>query len=355
MSTKGEVVRKPLWKTALLAGVVLLVLAGTWTWVRHRRSGSGTDEIRVFESTTAPTSWQLVQRLTGRDLLKERNIQIKIIPSVGAAPPHTALLAGQVDVGGGDWVGWINVIARGGKIKALWGGSAVTGGYKAGILVLDKSPIHSIRDFKGKTIAVNTLGLGAEYVIKRMLKRNGLSLSDVQLLVVPVTNEEQVLRSRQVDAVAWMTNGGIWFEAALERGGVRIIPGSSKFEVYGREATTTAGGFREDFIRQHPDLVRRYVAAIEESKRIIWDAYQKDPEGVKKIYAELTEKLGGNPLLAKYYRPTSPQTMIPTDWDLQFWIDDLVEEGKLKPGQVKPSDIYSDEYLPSQIQGKRGR
>ena len=31
---------------------------------------------------------------------------------------------------------------------------------------------------------------------------------------------------------------------------------------------------------------------------------------------------------------------------MQWWIDAMVEQGQLKPGQIKASDIYTNEYNP---------
>lgn len=34
------------------------------------------------------------------------------------------------------------------------------------------------------------------------------------------------------------------------------------------------------------------------------------------------------------------------DSDAQFWIDWLVKDGKIKEGQFKPSDIYTNQFNP---------
>jgi ABC-type nitrate/sulfonate/bicarbonate transport system substrate-binding protein len=313
--------------------------------VRKEKQGSRDVVIKVADASTTPNSWDLVTKLTGRDILKEEGVNLKKIPGTSTAPSFQALLSGQYDVAGWAWMGWVNVIAKGGKIKAVDATGAITKeqNERSGILVLEKSGIRTIQDLRGKTIAVNTLGLNAEYVIKLILRKNGIPLDQVQLLQMPTENMEQALRAKQVNA-AIAPSGGIWLDLALDRGGVLVIPGTRSHEVFRQDATSGGTGFRVDFIQAHPDAVRRYVTAVEKAKRIIWDAFQKNPEIVRKAYAEIAKEKGGNPQFGKYYLPVSPDLTAIKDKDIQYWIDVLVSEGKLKPGQIKPSDVYTNEF-----------
>jgi|GEM_PF-194059 ABC-type nitrate/sulfonate/bicarbonate transport system substrate-binding protein len=337
---------------ALAAAVVAAVLAVHIFWQKQQNSlKDGEVAIRVIRSATAPTDWELVQALTGRDVLKEENVKIQeIFGSTAGWLPMMVLMTDKVDVSGGGWPGWINSRARGGKIKAVIGGGSSYQnwpGRKAGLLVLENSKIHTIKDLEGKIVAVNVLGLTGDYVVKLMLKKNGIPLNRVQIIAVPAENQEQVLRSGQVDAVADTTSGGPNFERILARGGVRVIPNTGKYEVLGY-ADSTGTGFREDFIKKYPDTVRHYVSAVEKSRRILWDEYKKDPDRVKNEYAKLVTEKGGNPQLAKYYLPPIhlPSYEFITGNEIQRWIDTMVDEGQLKPGQVKVDDVYTNDYNP---------
>jgi len=111
---------------------------------------------------------------------------------------------------------------------------------------------------------------------------------------------------------------------------------------------TTGEGFLEKFIREHPDAVLRYLRAVDGARHIVWEEYQKNPDRVRKVYAEISGAKGGNPAVANYYRGTrwSPQNQFITDRDIQFWIDKFTEDGLLKPAQIKPSDIYTNTFNP---------
>jgi ABC-type nitrate/sulfonate/bicarbonate transport system substrate-binding protein len=339
-------------KILLLAVIAAVIAAAGWFVAGKARPEKDKVAIRVLEST-APNQWELVKKLTGRDILAEEKVTLEAVHSVsggGGTTSLQALIAKNVDVASSAWPAWINIVASGGKIKAVLGTIVSTRENKSGtsgLLVLEESSIHTIKDLVGKRIAVNVLGAEADYVIREYLKQNGLSIDQVQLVVVPGENQEQMLRSRQVDAAAWTTSGGPQFDMTVEKGGVREIPGTRNYDVKG-ETVFLGFGFRNDFIEKHPDTVRRYVRAYDVARRILYDEFQKDPERVKKAHAEIAQEKGGNPKLSKYYEATSwtPKFPFIADKDFQWWIERFVENGQLKPGQIKPSDIYTNEFNP---------
>lgn len=333
--------------------VVVLVIAGAgWSFFKEERHDEKEVAIRVGESSTSPNSYELAQKLTGRDILKEEGVTLERIPiqgGGGGTVTMQALLASNIDVAGGSISIWVNAISKGAKVKLLLPGSVTELPEHSGLLVLEESNIHTIKDLVGKKIAVNVLGAEADFIIRTFLKQNGLSINQVELVVVPAENEEQVLRSKQADAVAWTTSGGAQFDRTLDKGGVRRIPGTSSFETRGSlPLLTTSEGFREEFIKEYPDTVRRYLKAVDSARHIVWEEYQKNPERVRTAYAEITAAKGGNPQMAKYYRGPrwSPENQFIADRDIDFWIEKFTEAGILKPGQIKPSDIYTNEFNP---------
>ncbi|MEI8101991.1 MAG: ABC transporter substrate-binding protein [Chlorobium sp.] len=329
-----------------LAIAAVLIGAGYLFSTQAKKAGDQVS-IRLLDSS-APSEWELASRLTGRDILAEEGIQLENITlaqSGGGTISIQSLLANNVDYATSAWPAWINAIAGGGKIKAVANGMTTSKTNPGnGLVVLENSTIQTVKDLTGKKIAVNVLGASADYEIREYLRRNGLSIDQVELMVVPGPQIEQVLRSGQVDVAAWTMGGGIDYEIAMSRGALRELPGTRRYAIRG-ETITMGSGFREDFIKKHPAIVRHFVTVLEKSKRILWDEFQKDPEKVKKAYADIAAAKGGNPKLAEYYRSSfSPDYPFAQDKDLQWWIDILVSEGKLKPGQISPSSVYTHEY-----------
>jgi ABC-type nitrate/sulfonate/bicarbonate transport system substrate-binding protein len=334
--------------TILLIAVAALAVAGAgYFYLQQGKKADTQTKIRLLDSS-APSDWELASRLTGKDILAEEGVQldnITLAQSGGGTISIQSLLANNVDYATSAWPAWINAIAGGGKIKAVATGMTTSGTNPGnGLVVLENSAIRTVKDLAGKKIAVNVLGASADYEIREYLRRNGLSIDQVELMVVPGPQIEQVLRSGQVDVAAWTMGGGIDYEIAMSHGGLRELPGTQRYAIRG-ETITMGSGFRQDFIKKHPLLVRHFVTVLEKSKRVLWDEFQKDPQRVKKAYADIAPAKGGNPELAKYYRPTfSPDYPFAKDNDLQWWIDILVAEGKLKPGQISPSAVYTNEY-----------
>jgi len=331
---------------SVLAVIITTSLLG-WFVVKKTNQNRDPEVIRVSDSSV-PNNFELAKRLTGKDILKEEAVSLKPITIHGAGG-GLALLGHNTDVGGGSISIWVNAIGRGAKAKLLLPGSITEQPEQSGLLVLEESNIHTIKDLVGKKIAVNVLGAEADFIIRIFLKQNGLSINQVELVVVPNENQEQVLRSHQVDAVAWTSTGGLQFDRAVENGGVRRISGTSSFETRGGVSQIiTVEVFRDDFIKEHPELVRRYLRAVDRARYIVWQEFQKNPDRVRKAYGEISAEKGGNPELAKFYRGVrwSPKHQFIMDSDIQFWIDRFTEAGMFKPGQIKLSDVYTNEFNP---------
>lgn len=341
-------------KILSIAIVAVLIVGGGLFFTKEEKQNEEIVTIRGSVSTS-PTEFEIATKLTGRDILKEEGVKFEpvIIQGSGGTVTMQALLANNLDVASGTSITvWVNAISNGAKVKLLYP-DGITDKETApfeGLLVLENSSINTIKDLAGKKIAVNVLGAGADFKIRKLLKQNGLSKDQVQLVVVPMANQEMVLRSKQVDVAAWgATSGGTEHDMAVEKGGVRKIPGTTTYEAFDNQSMIVNGvGFREDFIQEHPEAVKRYVKAVDSAKRLVWEEYRKDPERVKRAYADIAEEKGGNPKLAKYYRGPrwSSEHQFITERDIQFWIDYFVEDGILKPGQIKASDVYTNEFNP---------
>ncbi|PDV87881.1 sulfonate ABC transporter substrate-binding protein [Rhizobium sp. H4] len=244
-----------------------------------------------------------------------------------------ALASGDVEIGSAATSAVLNSIIGGNDFVAAYPSNGINDEVQSTFYVLEDSPIKSIKDIAGKSIAVNTLGAHLDYTIREALHSVGLPSDSANQVVVPGPQLEQVLRSKQVDIAAF----GYWqttFEgAALKNGGLRAVFDDT--DVLG----DIAGGFvvlRRDFIQQHPEAAKIFV---EQSARAL-DYARKHPEETKKILAKALGERGENPDIAQYFRGYGVRAGgLPVERDIQFWIDVLVREGKLKQGQLAAKDI----------------
>jgi len=271
--------------------------------------------------------------------LKDKHIRIESEGySQGGPESLVAMASGSVDIAGAAIPAIINAIASGAQIIGVMPDGGVDKDVSSKFFVLASSGIKTPEDLKDKSIAVNTLGAHLDYTTREYLRNHNLPANDVSLMPIPGPQLDQVLRHKQADVVAV----GAWqsmFAGKIEaEGDVRVL--FTDYQVLGNVVLGT-DAMKKAFITEHPQAVRDFVTAS--AKAVDWTA--EHPDEARKLVADLLRKRGDNPELAKYWpgyglRPHARYT----DHDAQFWIDVLVREGRLKPGQLSPADIETDKY-----------
>jgi NitT/TauT family transport system substrate-binding protein len=181
-------------------------------------------------------------------------------------------------------------------------------------LVVPKgSPIQSVEDLPGKTVAVNALKGLAEVVISRSLEKQGVDYREVKLLEVPFPEMPAALEQQRVDA-ALLTEP--FLSAVLAQGGTQIDAPSVEtlpnfpngVYVASEQYIAENGDIVDRFARAmnksleyaaaNPDEVRRIIptytetpeAAVAEMRLPVFDA-ELDQKGIE-LEAELTAKYG---------------------------------------------------------------
>ncbi len=251
----------------------------------------------------------------------------------GGPASLVALAGGSVELGSAATAAVLNAIAAGNDFVAAYPSNGINDQAQSIFYVLEDSPIRSIEDIAGRTIAVNTLGAHLDYTVREALHQKGLPEDGANLVVVPGPQLEQVLRSGQVDVSAF----GYWqttFEgAARKAGGLR--PVFDDTDVLGE----IAGGFvvlRRDWAKAHPEEAKTFVEA---SARAL-DYAREHPAETREIFARVLTDRGENAGVAQFFagygvRPggkAEPR-------DLQFWIEVLERQGALPKGKLAVQDI----------------
>jgi ABC-type nitrate/sulfonate/bicarbonate transport system substrate-binding protein len=252
------------------------------------------------------------------------------------------VVTGDVDIGGAFYGAIIKLIAAKAPVKAvvgLYGSDAKT---YYGYYVKEDSSIRSARDLIGKKVAVNTLGAHLEFVLREYLARNGLTTAEakqVTLVAIPPVTGEQALRQGSVDVT---TLDGVLRDKALERGGIRKLFADT--DLFGN---FTGGAFilRAKFIKDNPNTSHKLIEGI--SRAIVW-AQTRPPEEVRARFERIiaTRKRNEDASPIKYWKSTGIASKggLISDSEIQIWIDWLVKDGLLKPGQIKASDTYTNEF-----------
>jgi ABC-type nitrate/sulfonate/bicarbonate transport system substrate-binding protein len=320
---------------------VALVLAGQFLAVDRTRAAKPQSEdrvmvIRYLNSHGNVASFEIAAAL---GWLRERGIRLESEGySQGGPESLVAMASGSVDLAGAAVPAIINAIAGGAKILGVMPFGGINKDVNSKFFVLADSDLHTARDLKDKSIAVNTLGAHLDYTVREYLRNHRLNEDDAKLITVPGPQLEQILRHKQADVVAV----GAWqsiFAGKIEaEGGVRVL--FTDDEVLGNMALGSAA-MEKAFIDHHPQAVKDFVTAS--AKAADWTAAH--PEEARRLVAKILAARGENAALAKFWPGYGlREHALYTDHDAQFWIDVLVRGGRLKPGQFTPEDIETNNY-----------
>ena len=101
---------------------------------------------------------------------------------------------------------------------------------------------------------------------------------------------------------------------------------------------------KKDFIRKHPKAARKLVEAV--GRAIEWSRTTPREEVVARMTAIIAKRgRNENASVIKYWKSygvVGDHGKL-TDRDFQLWIDFMVRDGSLKPGQLKAQDMYTNE------------
>src|SRR5271170_225663 len=183
--------------------------------------------------------------------------------------------------------------------------------------VKDESPIKTIGDLKGKTVATTVFGGGIHALMMVLLERNGIDPEkDVTMREVGFPLVEDALRAGRVDAGPFAQP---FWARAKEKGGLRVL-----FELSDVQSplTETFEACRKDFVDANPDAIRAYMEDFKFGTKYAI----AHPEEARKVTSEVTKI--DLPTLEKYlmterdfYRDpvgTPDFAAIQKTWDLFF-------------------------------------
>jgi ABC-type nitrate/sulfonate/bicarbonate transport system substrate-binding protein len=228
---------------------------------------------------------------------------------------------------------------RGAKLKIIAPTSSSSAGHPSyHYLVKDSSPIKVAQDLVGKKVVAQPTTI-TWYPIVVWLKRNGVDYNQVEFVNLPSPLAAlQAFEDGKVDVLGVNDTTPTW--ALLQaKGGYHAIPGVTEVDVLN---VSQIGGWvtREDFIAQHPDVVRRFVKAL--SLGLVWaNAHPEEAQAILNRLNELPAAL----IPYSKWRPESPELVVDVD-SIHKWGAILEEFGQIPKGAVKPEDVYTNQFNP---------
>ncbi|MGD0952071.1 MAG: ABC transporter substrate-binding protein [Methanotrichaceae archaeon] len=199
-------------------------------------------------------------------------------------------------------------------------------------LVREDSLLKSVADIakQDKPVKIGTLALGicVDTENNALLRKYNIPKDKIEYVVMPDPQQIQALKQGLIDIAILHPP---FYTAAETEGGVRIL--ATSLDAFGSAGGTSLLFFTKDFIKNHPDAVRKFIKAYKDTER--WANSHRDEAGA------LTAKdIGLEKSTVHYYSDSGKVN----DTQLQYWIDSLVTDGVIKPGEFKPKDLYTDEF-----------
>src|SRR5882724_11229951 len=229
-------------------------------------------EIRIDWATYNPVSMVLKEQgLLEKEFAKD-GIAIRWVQTLGSNKALEFLNAGSIDFG--STAGSAALVARinGNPIKSIYVYSRPEW---TALVTRKDSTIAKVADLKGKRVAV-TRGTDPHIFLVRALLDAGLSEKDITPVLLQHPDGKTALIRGDVDA--WAGLDPMMAQAEVEDGA----------KLFFRNAAANTWGIlnvREEFLKDHPDLVKRVIAVYEEARKFSLANYAEE----KRVFIAATK------------------------------------------------------------------
>jgi sulfonate transport system substrate-binding protein len=267
---------KLLSRRSLLASAVLVGLLPTTTLF----AAENPKTITIDWATYNPVSMLLKEKGWLEKEFAKDNISIRWVQTLGSNKALEFLNAGSIDFG--STAGSAALVARigGNPIKSIYVFSQPEW---TALVTRKDTPITKIADLKGKRVAV-TRGTDPHIFLVRALQSVGLTEKDIVPVLLQHPDGKTALIRGDVDA--WAGLDPMMAQAEVEDG-ARLF--------YRNKSANTWGilNVREEFLKDHPDLVQRVLAVYEQARKFSLANYDEEKRvfiAVTKLPGEVVDK-----------------------------------------------------------------
>jgi NitT/TauT family transport system substrate-binding protein len=248
--------------------------------------GVGTDSITM-------TPFYLAEKM---GYFKAEGLNVQFVPLPSAALMIAPLGAGQLDVGGGAiTAGLYNAVGRGIDLKIVADLGSDPPGYGFQTLVVRNSLLasggyKSVKDLRGKRIAITARGISTSALVAALLKTGGLTMNDVTMMYMPVADQIAAMRNGSLDASLMPEPGPSLAEK--EKVGTKML----RDDAYYPNQQIVAMLYGSNFLKKNRVAGLRFMRAYLRGVRLYNDNLKngklsgKQSDIVMSIFAEATHQ-----------------------------------------------------------------
>ena len=210
-------------------------------------------------------------------IFKKHGLELQIVYTQGSGETQQAVISGSVDIGiAVGTFGALGAYSKGAPIRAI--GATMTGGSDLLWYVKADSPIKTMKDVIGKSVAYSTNGSSTHLTVLAFRKHFDIDFKPVATGGPPGTFTQ--VMSGQID-VGWaVIPFGI---EAADQGQIRVIAKASDIPSF-REQTIRLITTNVETLKNRREVLRRYLQAYRETVNWMYS----DP-AVLKMYAEFAK------------------------------------------------------------------
>jgi NitT/TauT family transport system substrate-binding protein len=207
-------------------------------------------------------------------IFKKHNLELQLLYTQGGGETQQAVLSNSVDIGiAGGIMGALSAFSKGAPIRII--GAETTGGQDLYWYVKADSPIKTLKDFDGKTVAYSTNGSSTHGVVNAFVQENGLK-PRLTATGGPAPTLTQVM-SGQID-VGW--SAPPFGLEQLNKGEIRVIATGNDTKAFKSQTvrlliTNTA------VLQNKKDQIDRFMKAYRETVEAMYSG-----DEALKVYAE---------------------------------------------------------------------
>ncbi|MDQ0936209.1 ABC transporter substrate-binding protein [Streptomyces turgidiscabies] len=232
-----------------------------------------------------------------KGFFSSRGIELEMVSAQGGAAIIPGVVSDQFQFGFSNTTSLMIAQVKGVPIKSVVNGAASNGKVGAdvtGVAVKKDSSIKSAKDLAGRTVAVNTLQNIGSTTVRESVRLAGGDPSKVKFVEMPFDQMPAALDGGRVDA-AWMGDPAMTIAKAQ---GARVV--ASPFAETDPKLTVATYFTSTKLVKQKPDLVKKFAAAMSESLQYATD----HPDEARQTLTTYT-KIGGD-VLNKLTLPNWP-------------------------------------------------
>src|SRR5215470_9142721 len=239
----------------------------------------GADKLNTSYISTAPGSSTVIQVAKDVRIFDKYGLDATVIFISGSIRGIQAILAGEIPIGEGGGPGLASAKLAGGDVVAIAGNVNVLPYY----LVAQPS-IKRPEDLRGKIGGNHIAGTTAEFALRMGLKKLGIDpLKDVQLRVIGGTMDRMIALEKGIVNFTVATEPG---KAMAEKLGFPTLVDMAALQIpFPQNGVYTS----TRFIREHGDIVRRYIRAYVEAIHF-YKTHKEEAIKISQKYSRLEDR-----------------------------------------------------------------